>query len=166
MKFVSKDGLFFRRYFSKGRTVCFPVATGGGERHQMKLNHRQRQAIHDTLAILGDIQTVEHHTPYKIEGLHQATATPIEATLGRDDWKQVPMFLPLTEHFGFHIPATALANQGHRQQFTVRTFGCWTGSLEERSNLEPNIINHNVHPGTKIVEVVYHWRVLRRVWVL
>lgn len=90
----------------------------------------------------------------------------IEATLGRDDWKQVPVLLPLTEHLSFHIPTATLANQRHGQQCTVRTLLRWTGSLEKRSNFEPNTVNHSVHPGTKIVEVVYHWSVLRPVWFL
>jgi hypothetical protein len=109
---------------------------------------------------------LQDHLPNEIESLHQAASTPIETTLARDHWKQITMLLPMTEHFGFHIPAATLANQRHRQQFTIRTLRRWTGSLEKRSYLEPNIIYHYVHPSTKIVEVIYHWSVLLRVWFL
>ena len=53
----------------------------------MKLYDWQRQTIHDTLAVLGDIQASQDPSLYKIESLHQAAPTPIEATLGRDHWK-------------------------------------------------------------------------------
>src|SRR5512141_2760135 len=103
----------------------------------MKLHDRKWQTIDDTLAILCNIQTLQEHLPNEVEGLHQTTATAIKATLCWNDWEQVSMFLPLTEHLSFHIPATAFADQGHCQQFAVWPLGRWTGSLEKRSNFEP-----------------------------
>lgn len=69
------------------------------------------------------------------------------------------MFLPLAEHF--HIPANAMASNS----LSVHSGG-GSGRLKKKSNFEPNVICHDVHPRTKIVEVVYHWRVLLRVGLL
>jgi hypothetical protein len=42
--------------------------------------------------------------------LHEASTTAIKAALHRNRWKRVSMFLPLAEHFRFHIPANAMAS--------------------------------------------------------
>src|SRR3972149_16364 len=110
MQLVSENRLLFGGYFSKRRATRLPVSAGRRGRHQMKLNHRQGQTINDTLAVLGDIQTLEYHSPNKIEGLHQAASATIEAALRRNAGKQVTMPLPMTEHLSFHIPATTLAH--------------------------------------------------------
>jgi len=55
----------------------------------------------------------------------------IEATLRWDLRKQVTMVLPVAQHFSFHIPAAAFANQGYGQQFPVRTVGRRSGTLED-----------------------------------
>lgn len=85
-----------------------------------------------SLTILGYIQTLENDSPpHQLEDVHQAVATLIETTLGGNDWKEIPMLLPVTEHLRFEIPAPALTNQCHGQQFILRALGRWTGSFEE-----------------------------------
>src|SRR5512139_2295537 len=106
MQFVAENRLFFRRYFSIGRAIRLPICAGGSKGHQTKLHHGQRQTINDTLTILGYVQAVQNDLPDQVERLHQATPTPIESTLSGDDWKQIPVLLPLTEHFRFQVPAT------------------------------------------------------------
>ena len=51
----------------------------------------------------------------------------METALRRDVWKQVMIFPPVTQHFGFPIPAVAFANQSHGQQLTAGAGRSWAG---------------------------------------
>src|SRR5574342_14045 len=100
MQFVAEDGLFFRRYFSIGRATRFPVATGGGERHKMKLNSGQRQTIDDALVILGHIQTLEDAIRLR--------KSPIGSCTIESPWRNsCGLTLALIRQAGFHNAAQA-----------------------------------------------------------
>jgi len=70
------------------------------------------------------------------------------------------MFLPVTQHFRFYIPAATLAYNRQGQQFAVTAIGLRSRSLEKWRNLLPKIINDDIHPGAKVFKVVYHWVIL------
>jgi hypothetical protein len=81
----------------------------------MKLRDWRWRTIHHTLAILCEIRTLEQHSPKQRKDVRYSMSSTMEATLCRNDWKQVPMFLPVNEHFSFHIPAAAPGYQRHRR---------------------------------------------------
>ena len=136
------------------------------EWYQIKLHHRQRHTINHVLVILSNIQTLQNDLADHVESLHECTSTAVEAALCGYLRKLVAMFLPIEEHFRFHIPTPTLADQRHCQQFTVRTIRRRTRAFEKRSDLESNFIKHKIHPHTKIIEIVYHRSALLRVGFL
>jgi hypothetical protein len=88
--------------------------------------------------------------------MHPLSPTPVEAALRRNDREQVAVFLLMVQHFGFHMPTTAFANQCHSDQFTVTALGLWPWSADCASDFLKNVIYDRVHPQAKIIKVVYH----------
>jgi hypothetical protein len=88
--------------------------------------------------------------------------TAIEAALGRNDWKEIAVRLPVAQHLSFYMPTPAFAHQGQGEQFTVTALRGWARSAECGSDFLENVIHDYVHPQAKISKVVYHGVVLQR----
>ncbi len=109
MQLETKDGLIPRRHLAKGSAIGSPVAGRAG--HQIELHHRDGDTVDHALPILGQVQQLENHPADQVEGLQQVSPAPIEATLGRNNRKQCPLFAPITEHFSFDHPAATFTHQ-------------------------------------------------------
>jgi hypothetical protein len=127
----------------------------------MELQHGNGQAVNQASAVLRHIQPMKHDTSYEIESVHQIPPPSVETALRWNVRKQVPMLLPMAQQFSLYIPASTFANQGQGYQLTVAAKRLRSGSLEQRSNLVPDVINDGVHPRAKIFKIGYHMSVLR-----
>src|SRR5260370_7379000 len=92
----------------------------------------------------------------KIEGLHQGPPSPVEAALRGYTWKQLTMLFPATQQFGLHMPTTAFTNQSHRDQLAIGAFRLWSGPLEKRRSLFPDVIDNYIYPCAKVLKFSYH----------
>ncbi len=154
MQFVTKDGHFLAGHFPKIRPMHLPIP--GCARHQMKLNHRNRQTINRTVVIVRQIQHPDNGTADQIESIHQIPPPPIETTLRRKVREQIPMFVPVTQHFCLQHPSSAFPDQRHRQQLTIAAFRSRSRTFEQRGDFSPHVIDNHLHPQAEIVKILYH----------
>ena len=127
----------------------------------MKLHNFHRQTVDQALPVLGNIQPAEHNAANEIDRLCQIASPAVEAALTGQARKEISVFSPVAEHLGFHFPSATLADQDHRDQLTIaacRRRRPW--SFEQRSDLQPDVVDNGVHPCAKIVEIGYHVSVL------
>ena len=123
----------------------------------MKADNRNRKAIDDTPALLGNIESLQHTVADDVQGQCEGTATSIEAALRGQTREQTSVLLPVAEHGGFHLPATALADERHPEQLAITT-GRWygTGTTKPRSDALTEFINNDLHDQPEIIKVNYH----------
>ena len=154
MEFVAVDRSLLGGHLAVGRAVLVPIAGGAGD--QMELYDGHRQAIDDALAILGHIEHPQHQAPHQLERLHQLAAAPVEAALGRLAGEQMAVVSEAAEQFGFQVPATALADEGHGQQLAIGALRRRAGTVKQRGDLLVEVIDDNIHPGAEVLEGLQH----------
>ena len=125
----------------------------------MELDDLNREAVNGTLWIMAQIQLVQDSFAYLIERSMQVASSPVEATLGWNNRKQIAMTMPMAQQVCLQIPASTLAHQSHRQQFTVAAHWLGARTLELGGEFFPDVIYDYVHVQAKIIEIFYHWAV-------
>ena len=70
--------------------------------------------------------------------------------------EEIAMRTPAAEQGRFLIPATALADNRHRDQFGIRAGGRGAGACDERGNRGEQVADKDIHPGAEVVEIGYH----------
>src|SRR4029078_2041623 len=122
----------------------------------MKLSQLNREAVDHALVGLGEIEHGKYHLPNMIDCSGEIAPSSIETRAFGQDRKQMRVGTPCAEQGGFLIPFTALADNRHGQQFTIRTRRRWARALIEMPNLLPDIVDQHIHPGDEVVKIGYH----------
>jgi len=119
MQRVAEDRLLLRAARAEGGVRHRPFARRAGR--VVELDDRHRQTLDHTRRIVGYIQGGQRSPPQLVESLGQRPPSPIEPRPLRLAREQIAMRLPLAEPLGLAVPATALADQRHRQQLGIAT---------------------------------------------
>ncbi len=154
MQFVAKDRLLLGRYLAKVRSPRPPASGIVRPRHEMKSDHGHGQTVHHALPVMGRGERGEHATA---QGATPAVETGTIRLVG----KKIAMPCPLTNVFGFAVPAQTLADHKHGEQFAVAARRLLTARLEGGGQGVVVIVNRHVQHQAQVREVRYHHGVLR-----
>ena len=154
MQFIAKERLLLGGAAAERCPVCSPFRTG--RRNVIELDHGHRQAVNDTVRILGEIQDVQDRSTQHGESVLQLAATAVEAGAAGQMRKEIPMLLPARDEIGFAVPATAFADQRDRQQFGITTGRLWSRAGKQRDQWRIQVTHQDVHPRAKVGKVGYH----------
>ena len=75
--------------------------------------------------------------------------------------EEVRVLAPVGQQLGLDVPATTLADERQGQDLAIRADGRRSRMPKERTNLLPDVIDHDIRPQAKVGKVGYHRAVLR-----
>src|SRR5258706_309189 len=154
MELVAKDCLLLGAAVAKRRARRFPFHAGLG--HIVELDHRNGQTVDDAPRILGQVEDPQNRLAYLIDRMRQIMAAAIEPRAFGLMREEIAMLPPAAEQGCLLVPPAALADNRHRDQFSIRAGRRRAGTGNKWRKRDEQIADEDIHPGAEVVEIGYH----------